>query len=85
VPYRDPYDHWSTWQAEQAGNAPLPSALRTLAVFAALALVLLVLLAGAAPTAQGGGQLERGRDVTLCQEHPADPAWQAICREAAGR
>ncbi|HEY3033920.1 MAG TPA: hypothetical protein VGJ54_04595 [Streptosporangiaceae bacterium] len=51
-------DRWASWQAEQTGTSPLPSAGQALGLFAAVALVLLTLLAGPQATAergQGGG------------------------------
>jgi hypothetical protein len=78
-------DRWPRWAAEQAGTSDGPSAAAVLLALALVALVLIALLAGPEATAEGGGQVDLGRDVSLCEEHAGRPGWDAICREARAR
>jgi hypothetical protein len=72
-------DHWTTWQAEQAGTNRDPSIGAVLALLAVVALVLLALLEFPQATASGGDGSTPTSTVPACARH-----WPPTCEQASG-
>ena len=68
-------DHWTTWQAEQAGTNHAPSIGAVLALLTVVAVLLLALLGDPQATASGGGGQAPASTVPACARH-----WPPTCR-----
>jgi len=68
-------DHWTTWQAEQAGTNHAPSIGAVLLLLAVVTVLLLALLEFPQTAASGGDARAPRSTVPACAQH-----WPPTCR-----